>query len=108
MNNLFGANLTFADSLFVTAVCMATVFIVLWLISGLLSLFKYIPADKATEIKKVTPKSAPVSNNKVEETSFNPDNIKDENMIVAMLVASIEAAEENEGAFIKVRNIKEI
>ncbi len=108
MNSIFGAEISLMESLLVTAICMAIVFFVLILIAGILSLFKYIPAEAKPE-KAVAkkPASAPAPA-KSEAKVFDPNSITDERMVVAMLVASMEAAAENDGAYIKVRNIREI
>lgn len=109
MNSIFGAEISLMESLLVTAICMAIVFFVLILIAGILSLFKYIPAEakpeKAVAKKPVSAVSTPA---KDETKAFDPNSVTDERMVVAMLVASMEAAAENDGAYIKVRNIREI
>lgn len=113
MNNMFGSHLSLLESLLVTAICMGIVFVVLIIIAYILSLFEYIPKDSSsTQVKKEAPQKS--TNNVVKncndsvEKKFNPEDITDENMVVAMLVASMEAAAENDGAYIKIRNIREI
>ncbi|MBC2857375.1 OadG family protein [Cetobacterium sp. 2A] len=108
-SNIFGGDgmISLNSSLYITFVSMVIVFFVLILISAILSLFKYIPAEKV-EIKKSgtnAPTPAPVA---VAEKSFNPEDIKDEKMLVAMMVASIEAASDDENAYIRVKSIKEL
>lgn len=106
MNGIFKGTLSLGDSLFITVIAMAIVFFILILIASILGLFKYIPQEeivtKNNEVKENNPKDA------IKNKKFNPDEIKDENMIIAMLVASIDAANEDENAYIRVRNIKEI
>lgn len=113
MNNMFEKYLSLADSLLVTAICMGIVFVVLMIVAYILSLFKHIPKDTTnTQVKKEIlekPKNNIAKNSKESiKAVFNPNEITDENMIVAMLVASMEAAENNDGAYIKIRNIREI
>lgn len=114
MRGMFGAQISMVESLVVTAICMGVVFFVLIIISQILSLFKYIPGkDEKKSVKSgnngnVQRKANVAAVNNIQEKKFNPDDIKDENMQIAMLVASIEAAEENEGAYIKIRGIREI
>ncbi|MGL4533872.1 MAG: OadG family transporter subunit [Fusobacteriaceae bacterium] len=107
-NNMFGGTgaISLGDSLYITFISMCIVFFVLILLAIILSLFKYIPAEKV-EIKKSDSKTkSPVV---ISETkSFKPEDIKDEKMMVAMMVASIEAASEDENAYIKVLSIKEL
>jgi hypothetical protein len=74
-------------------------------IAFVLSLFKYIPAEKKEEIKKATPAAEP---KKVEREKFDPSKITSEEMRVAMMVASIEAAGEDKDANIIVVGIKEL
>lgn len=106
MNGIFKGILSLGDSLFITVIAMTIVFFILILIASILGLFKYIPQEKVLANNNLTKENnSEISN---ETKKFNPDDIKDENMIVAMLVASIEAANEDENAYIRVRNIKEI
>ena len=75
-------------------------------------LFEHIPKNLSNTHKKnigqETINNAVKKSNDAIETTLNPEKITDENMVIAMLVASMEAAEENDGAYIKIRNIKEI
>ncbi|MGL6100012.1 MAG: OadG family transporter subunit [Fusobacteriaceae bacterium] len=107
MNGIFGAEISLMESLLVTGICMAIVFIILLIIAGILSLFKYIPAEAKVE-KNMAKKQTAQAPAKVETKAFDPNSVTDERMVVAMLVASMEAASENDGAYIKVRNIREI
>lgn len=112
MNSMFGKYLSLLDSLLVTAICMGIVFLVLIIIAYILSLFEHIPKNLSNTHKKnigqETINNAVKKSNDAIETTLNPEKITDENMVIAMLVASMEAAEENDGAYIKIRNIKEI
>ncbi|MCJ8342764.1 MAG: OadG family protein [Cetobacterium sp.] len=105
-SSIFGNSvISLGDSIFITVVSMAIVFFILVVISAVLSTFKYIPAEKK-EVKPETKK--PVAPTPVVEKRFSPEDIKDENMLVAMMVASIEAAKNNENAYIRVKSIKEL
>lgn len=108
-SSIFGGGkvIHLGDSIYITVVSMAIVFFVLILISALLSLFKYIPAEKKTETPVKKP-VAPTTPAPAAEKRFNPEDIKDEKMLVAMMVASIEAAKEHENAYIRVKSIKEL
>ena len=104
-SSIFGNSvISLGDSIFITVVSMGIVFFILVLISAILSAFKFIPAEKKVEVAE-TKKSvaAPVVENR-----FRPEDIKDENMLVAMMVASIEASKNNENAYIRVKSIKEL
>ena len=108
MRILYGNSpITFGDSLWITIVSMAIVFLVLILISSILSLLKYLPVEKEkTENKKNINK--PVLNNSsislAENKKIKPEDIKDDRMLAAV----IDAAGETENAYIRVKSIKEI
>lgn len=90
----------------ITVISMAIVFFILALISCVLSLFKFIPAEKKAEApKKAAPAPAPAA---PAQKAFDPSSIRDDSMLAAMLVASIEASEDMDGANIRVRSIKEL
>lgn len=93
-------------SLEITLISMLVVFAILALLAFVLSLFKYIPAEKVQEIKKATP--APVVPKEVEREKFDPSKITSEEMRVAMMVACIEAAGEDKDANVRVVGIKEL
>ncbi|MGL5122714.1 MAG: OadG family protein [Fusobacteriaceae bacterium] len=107
MNSLFGTEISIYESIIVTAICMGIVFSVLIVISGILTLFKFIPAEiiaKKNTIEATKSESVLVAENR----KINVDEIKEEKMVIAMLVASIEAAAENENAYIRVKGIREL
>ncbi len=107
MNSLFGAEISVYESLIVTAICMGIVFSVLIIISGVLTLFKFIPAEVI--VKKNISKTTKIESTLVKENKkFDVNEIKDEKMVVAMLVASMEAAAENENAYVRVKSIREL
>ena len=87
---------------------MLIVFLVLVLISFILSFLKYIPSEKK-EIKTV--KSSTESNTVVslsESRKLKPEDIKDDKMLAAVSVAVMEAAGETENSYIRVKSIREI
>ena len=116
MKIIYGdAPITFGDSLVITVVSMLTVFLVLILISFILSLLKYLPSEKkVTENKKVTVKqladafSVSSENSASEGKKIGPEDIKDEKMLAAVAAAVIDAAGEIDNAYIKVRSIREV
>lgn len=83
-------NLTLLDSLFVTLVCLSIVFLILVIISFLLSLFKYIPQETTKSFKEI-------KNQKV--------IIKDENMRIAIMVATIDMAKDRKNSNIRVKRV---
>ncbi|MGL4653020.1 MAG: OadG family protein [Cetobacterium sp.] len=102
---MFKGAITLMTALEITLISMIVVFTILAILAFVLSLFKYIPAEKVVEIKKATPATTP---KKVEREKFDPSNISSEEMRVAMMVACIEAAGEDKDANIRVVGIKEL
>ncbi len=100
---MFRGQISLLTSLEITVISMLVVFAILAVLSFVLSLFKYIPAEeiKSENIKKNTLE-------KVERKRFNPEDIKDEQMRVAMMVATIEAVGEEKDATVRVVGIKEL
>ena len=92
-----------ADAGVVAIVCMAIVFLMLILLCLIVSMFKYLPNKK--EVKTVAPaKAAPVAQ---PQKAFTMDDIKDEDMMVAALVATIDYHNEtNED--VRVVSVKQI
>lgn len=98
---MFEANMTFAQGIQLTVIAMAIVFSLLFGISLILGLFKHIPKDKpvaSAKAKKSTPKPAPVPVSTVDMAELEAD----EDMMVAALVASMEAAGEDKDTNYKV------
>lgn len=103
---MFRGQISLITSLEITVISMFIVFAILAILSSILSLFKYIPAEKSeTAEKKVNKSAQPQA---MERKRFNPEDIKSEEMRVAMMVASIEAAGDNENANIRVVGIREL
>lgn len=98
----------FSDSLYITVISMSIVFSVLVLICFFVACMKYIPQEKETE--KISTKKAKTSTilpQKMEEEK-QEINYEDEKIRMALMVASMEAAAEEENAWIKIRSVKEI
>ncbi len=111
MKILFGDSpITMVDSLFITIVSMVIVFFVLLIISFILSLFKYIPSkEEPVKVEKMgADMLSDATMSSVKGKRLGPEEIKDEKMLVALLVSAIEAAGENQDAYIRVKSIIEI
>lgn len=117
---LFGNSVvSFKDAIYITIVSMAIVFFILLLISFVLSFFKYFSSkndENNIQINKKLNKHNEILENLDEfdkkknekYKKFNMEKIKDETMLAALMAALIDASENNENCYIKVRNIKEI
>lgn len=105
---MFEGQISLISSLEITMISMFIVFAILGILSSILTLFKFIqPEEKEESTKKVvTTKSSEVDSS--ERKRFNPEDIKSEEMRVAMMIASIEAAGENKDANIRVVGIREL
>lgn len=117
---LFGNSVvSFKNAIYITIVSMAIVFFILLLISFVLSFFKYFSSkndknniqinkklNKHNEILENLDEFDKKKNEKYKK--FNMEKIKDETMLAALMAALIDASEDNENCYIKVRNIKEI
>ena len=121
MKSILFGNLvvSFKDAIYITIVSMAIVFFILLLISFVLSFFKYFSSkndENNIQINKKLNKHNEILENLDEfdkkknekYKKFNMEKIKDETMLAALMAALIDASEDNENCYIKVRNIKEI
>lgn len=111
MNIMYGNNhVGFGDAIFISIVSMAIVFLVLILISFLLSLLKFIPTEKNTVSKenKKTVVTTSVSQTKKQVKKISAEDIKDDRMLAAVAVAVMEAAGNTPNAYIRVKSIKEL
>lgn len=111
MNIMYGNNhVGFGDAIFISTVSMAIVFLVLILISFLLSLLKFIPTEKNTVSKenKKTVVTPSVSQTKKQVKKISAEDIKDDRMLAAVAVAVMEAAGNTPNAYIRVKSIKEL
>lgn len=104
-----GENLNLIQALYITISSMAIVFIILLVISGVLSLFKYIfkkendvKASNVKDISKGTVNN--IKNDSVQE-NFNID--EDEKIVVA-LAASIMAVDEIPNSNLHIKRITRI
>lgn len=103
---MFKGQISLITALEITIISMFIVFAILAILSSILSLFKLIPAENSGAVEKKINKA--VQPQQVEKKRFNPEEIKSEEMRVAMMIASIEAAGDNKDANIKVVGIKEL
>ena len=111
MNIMYGNNhVGFGDAIFISIVSMAIVFLVLILISFLLSLLKFIPTEKKTVSKenKKTVVTPSVSQTKKQVKKISAEDIKDDRMLAAVAMAVMEAAVNTPNAYIRVKSIKEL
>lgn len=111
MNIMYGNNhVGFGDAIFISIVSMVIVFLVLILISFLLSLLKFIPTEKNTVSKenKKTVVTPSVSQTKKQVKKISAEDIKDDRMLAAVAVAVMEAAGNTPNAYIRVKSIKEL
>lgn len=111
MNIMYGNNhVGFGDAIFISIVSMAIVFLVLILISFLLSLLKFIPTEKNTVSKenKKTVVTPSVSQTKKQVKKISAEDIKDDRMLAAVAMAVMEAAGNTPNAYIRVKSIKEL
>ncbi len=103
-----------SDSLYITVVSMLTVFLILFVISICLHLFKFIPKEKEavnSNLKKNdTAKKSVEKTEKEEKLDF--ENLKnkydDERIALAIMTACIDASEEIGIENIKINYVKEI
>ena len=98
-----GKYLTLADTGIVAGVCMAIVFLMLILLCLIVSAFKYLP--KKEEKKETVVKPQPVVS--APQKAFTMDDIKDEDMMVAALVATIDYHNETKED-VRVVSVKQI
>lgn len=100
---IFQAQMTFTEGLQLTAIAMIIVFTLLFIISLILGLFKYIPQEKAVPQKKNS-EAAPILAAGVNWNELESD----EDMMVASLVASMEAAKERKETNYKITRITKL
>jgi hypothetical protein len=95
-------NLSIGETLLIALVCIIIVFLMLALLWGIVSLFRFLPKPKE---KVVEEKTTPVKS--LERKPISVEDIKDEDMMVAALVASIEYRNEVKED-VRVVSIKEL
>lgn len=103
---IFQAEMTFAEGVQLTIIAMGIVFTLLLAISFILEMFKHIPQDspKVAPARPTAPSApAPVA------TGVNFAELEaDEDMMVAALVASMEAAGEDKDTNYKITRITKL
>ncbi|MFV0440011.1 MAG: OadG family transporter subunit [Lachnospirales bacterium] len=106
---MFGEYITVGDALLVTAISITIVFFILLLIALAIYCFKFIPKEEVKAVaKKVAPKTAN-SNTVANVSKVDLEEVaKDENKVVAMLVATMEANTEETDKKYKVVSIREV
>lgn len=96
--------ITYADAGLTALICIIIVFLMLALIWGIVSLFKFFPTKKKVEKVNATSEAgAPVAAKK----AFTMADIKDDDMMAAALVATIDYHNET-GQNVRVVSIKQI
>lgn len=100
---LYAKYMTFAEAGIVAVVCMAIVFGMLALIAGIISLFKFVSPKE--EAKPVVKQQAPQV--QAARPALKLEDIKDEDMMAAALVATIDYHEETKED-VRVVSIKQI
>lgn len=100
--SLLPSNITVGEAALVTVVCMIIVFLMLALLWGIVALFKFIPAKK-----EKAKEEAPVVSQPAARPAIKMSDIKDDDMMVAALVATIDYHEEIKED-VRVVSIKEI
>lgn len=101
-NVLYARFINFAEGAVVTVICILIVFLMLALLFGVTSLIKYVNKKKAENVEEQKPivQEQP-------KKSFTMDDIKDDDMMAAALVATIEYHNETKKD-VRVVSIKEI
>ena len=104
---IFQEQMTFAEGLQLTAIAMGIVFVLLFAISVILELFRHIPhGEKKSEAKPATPAPRVPA---VEAAGVDWAELEaDEDMMVAALVASMEAAGENKDTNYRITRITKL
>ena len=97
--------ITLADAGVVAGVCIAIVFLMLILLCLIVSAFKYLPSKKE-EKKETVAKPQPVVS--APQKAFTMEDIKDEDMMVAALIATAEFVEETKEKDARLVSIKQI
>ncbi len=100
---IFQADMTLSQGLQLTVIAMGIVFVLLLAISFILRLFVHIPGDAPkVEVKKPIPTKTPsVTSEGVDWSQLEAD----EDMMVAALVASMEAAGDNKETNYRITKI---
>ncbi len=105
----FEEYITLADSLVITGVSLAVVFVVLTVIALIITFLGKVLEEKPKEVATnvVTPTNAPVQTNVAPKVDMS-QVMNDEHKRIATLVATIAANENEENVKYRVNSIKEI
>ena len=103
---IFQAEMTFVQGLQLTAIAMGIVFILLFAISLILEMFRHIPQEAA---KVAAKPAAPAPSAPAVAPGVDWEQLEaDEDMMVAALVASMEAAGENKDTNYRITRITKL
>ena len=100
---LANENISFIDSLSITAICVLIVFLMLILLALVVAAFQFFSGKKEKPVQEEV--AAPVAY--TQPSSLKLEDIKDEDMMVAALVATIDYHEETKED-VRVVSIKQI
>lgn len=103
-NVIYARYINLADAGLVALVCIVIVFLMLALLLGIVSLFKFLPTKKEKAQKEVKTTNNAVS---APKKAFTMADITDDDMMAAALVATIEYHNET-GENVRVVSIKQI
>ena len=104
-NVLHARYINIGDAGIVSLVCILIVFSMLALLCGIVALFKFIAPKE--EVKPAQAKAAPAVQPVAPQRAFTIDDIKDEDMMTAALVATIDYHNET-GEDVRVVSVKQI
>ena len=102
---LANEKVSFIDSLSITAICVLIVFSMLILLALVVAAFEWFKPKKKEAVQEVVEDVAPVQY--AQPSSLKLEDIKDEDMMVAALVATIDYHEETKED-VRVVSIKQI
>lgn len=102
---LANEEVSFIDSLSITAICVLIVFSMLILLALVVAAFEWFKPKKKAPVQEVVKDVAPVQY--AQPSSLKLEDIKDEDMMVAALVATIDYHEETKQD-VRVVSIKQI
>lgn len=98
----FVRNITILKAIEITILSMGIVFFILGILTIILNFFKFI------KIKEKIEENNLVEKKKIETKKFTEQDIKDENMKIAMMIASIEFSENYKNYKVRIKNVREI
>ncbi len=100
-----GVHITFLDSVKISILSMVVVFLILVLLAFIVSLLKRVSINKKDVKSTVKIKD---EKNKELGIIHSFDEIKDDDMLAALLVAVIDASENKENENIRIKSIRQI